>query len=67
MGVSHGTFVIVCPIIQQQVGDFGFGRNICGFEASSLTMVLTARIYCYSVNYSLRYTEGIYTSTISAN
>ena len=29
--------------------------------------VLTARIHCYSVNYSLRYTGGIYTSTISAN
>ena len=26
--------------IQQYVGDFGFGHNICGFEASSLTMVL---------------------------
>ena len=27
-------------IIQLHVGDFGFGRNICRFEASSLTMVL---------------------------
>ena len=27
-------------IIQLHIGDFGFGRNICGFEASSLTMVL---------------------------
>ena len=29
--------------------------------------VLIARIYCYSVNYSLRYTGGLYTPTISTN
>ena len=27
-------------IIQLHVGDFGFGHNICGFEAFLLTMVL---------------------------
>ena len=32
-----------------------------------MDFVLTARMYCYSVNYSLRYTGGLYTSTISAN
>ena len=30
-------------------------------------LVITARMYCYSVNYSFRYTGGLYTSTISAN
>ena len=29
--------------------------------------VLIARMYCYSVNYSLQYTGGLYTSTISTN
>ena len=29
--------------------------------------VITARMYCYSVNYSLHYIGGLYTSTISAN
>ena len=28
--------------------------------------VLTVRMYCYSVNYSLWYTGGLYTSGISA-
>ena len=29
--------------------------------------VLTVRMYCYSINYSLRYTGGLYTSGISTN
>ena len=33
-------------IIQLRVGDFGFGCNICGFEASSLTMVLLYALLC---------------------
>ena len=32
-----------------------------------MDFVLTARMYCYYVNYSLRYTGGLYTSGISAS
>ena len=32
-----------------------------------MSFVLTVRIYCHSVDYSLRYTGGLYTSTISIN
>ena len=43
------------------------GKAYERYLSIQLCFVLTARMYCYSVNYSFWYTGGLYTSTISTN
>ena len=61
MGVLLGCKECVYGIVED------IDKSYERYLSIQMGFMLTARMYCYSVNYSLRYTGGLYTSTISAN
>ena len=61
MGVLLGYKESVYSIVED------INRSYERYLSVQMGFVLTARMYCYCVSYSLQYTGGLYTSGISAN